>query len=316
MEGRQEIRTLTFADYELNRSSYQNTTLLRLDELVDWEAFRPKLSRCYTTDTGRRSYDPITMFKALIIQHIYSLSDRQLEDAICDRISFRRFLHLEVGADVPDFTTLCRFRNRLARKGLARKLLGELDRQLKLMGLRVKSGVMVDATLIESAARPPKKGAVSRDPDAAYTVKNSKPHFGYKAHIAVDVGTGLVRSVEVTPANVHDTNVFESLIPRGTRAVFADKAYADGGRKRRLRNAGVHCGILDKGYRNRPLSNRQRRRNRRNGRIRSGVERPFATLKRILRLGRAWYVGLDKVINQYIFAFMAINMRKLCISRP
>ena len=141
------------------------------------------------------------MFKAMLLAQWYQLSDPALEEALADRISFRRFCGFALDAVTPDETTLCRFRHALAAAGLGEALMAELDRQLGCRGFLVKEGTMIDATLIEARAARPQdnhindapltEGGEARiDPDAAFTKKNGKTVYGYKAHVAVDRGSG------------------------------------------------------------------------------------------------------------------------------
>src|SRR5215470_15535737 len=166
-----------------------NARLERLHELVRWYRFE-KLMKGLRDEAspGRPGYRPLVLFKALLLQALYGLSDVELEEAVVDRLSFRKFVGLSLEEEVPDSTTLCRFRNVLNQEGLLAKLFGELDRQLEQAGVILKRGTMLDATLIETgAASPPKDGAEPTDPDAAFAKRSGKPGFsyGYKAHLGV-----------------------------------------------------------------------------------------------------------------------------------
>ena len=156
------------------------------------------------------------LFRALLLQSLYGLSDRELEEALADRLSFRRFVGLSLEETVPDHTVLNRFRNRLVAEGLMQKLFDELDRQLEKAGVMLKRGTMLDATLIEAVSAPPRASEASRDPDARFARRQGKrgSTFGYKAHVGVDEGSGLIRSVITTPANVNDTVPADALDPR------------------------------------------------------------------------------------------------------
>ena len=153
----------------------------------------------------------MVLFKALLLQSLYGLSDRELEEALGDRLSFRRFVGLGLEEAVPDHTVLNRFRNLLIAEGLLEKLFAELDRQLEKAGVILKRGTMLDATLIEAARRPPGR---RRTAVAAIRMRASRgararaaSTYGYKAHVGVDEGSGLIRTVITTPANVNDTVV-------------------------------------------------------------------------------------------------------------
>jgi IS5 family transposase len=241
-----------------------------------------------------------------------------VEEAIVDRLSFRRFLGLGLHDSVPDETTICRFRGALAKKNLGERLLRELNRQLDGMGLLVKQGTLVDASLIEAQTRPPRKNErhPPKDPDADWTVKNNQPTYGYKLHVGVDEGSELIREVETTPASTHDSRVFEELISGDERAVYADKAYDDTAKRERLKRRGINDGILKKGRRNHPLTDWERTWNRYLSTIRSPVERIFGTLKRSYGFRRARYRGLHRNRNHAYLLAMAFNMRKMTRLQP
>jgi transposase len=163
---------------------------------------------------GRAAWPPVVLLKALILQSLYGLSDRELEEALCDRLSFRRFCGLSLEEGVPDHTVLCRFRNELAAAGLADRLFGELDRQLEKAGLMLKRGTMLDATLIATSSARPGDADTATDADARFARRQGKGGsvYGYKAHVGVDEGSGLIRAVITTPANVNDTTPADALI--------------------------------------------------------------------------------------------------------
>src|SRR5918911_3370349 len=173
--------------------------------------------------------DPLlTYVKLLLLQQWYGLSDEGLEAAVDDRLSFRRFAGIPLAESVPDHSSIWRFREELAERGLAERLLAEVDRQLDAKGLILRRGTLIDATILEAAVRPPggDAGEVSgRDPQAGWTKKNGRSRFGYKAHVAVDEGSGLVREAVMTPADVHDSVPADDLVQGDEEAVYADKAY-------------------------------------------------------------------------------------------
>jgi IS5 family transposase len=156
----------------------------------------------------------------------YGLSDPQCEELVTDRLSWRRFAGLGLQDAVPDETTLVRFRQRLREHGLHEKLLGLVNRQLQVKGLILKTCTLVDATLLQAARRAPAKGdPTGGDGDAGYTVKHGQPHYGYKAHVAVDETHTLIRQVTLTAANVHESKEFENVVRGDEGMVMADKAY-------------------------------------------------------------------------------------------
>jgi len=290
----------------------------RINTALNWKRFDKTLHQVFkTSKEGRPSYPPVVMFKVLLLQQWYGLSDPMAEEAISDRLSFRRFLGLGLHDTVPDETTICRFRGRLAEKCLTPKLLRELNRQLDGKGLLIKQGTLVDASLVEAHSKPPRKDDTApKDPDAAWTVKRGQPTYGYKLHVGVDEDSGLIRKAEMTPANVHDTKVFETLLSGDEKSVYADKAYDSTARRERLKKADVMAGILKKGRRNKPLTDWERTWNRYLSTIRSPVERVFGTLKRSYGFRRAAYVGLERTRNQGLLLCIAFNLRKMTMLQP
>ena len=286
----------------------------RLQGLVKWYRFEKLIGHLRDeAGPGRPGYPALTLFKALLLQSLYGLSDRELEEALDDRLSFRRFAGLSLEAPVPDHTVLNRFRNRLAAEGLLEKLFAELDHQLEKAGVILKRGTMLDATLIEAVSVPPSKTRPSKDPDAAFAKRQGKAGstFGYKAHVGVDEGTGIIRAVITTPANVNDTVPADGLIRGDERAVWADAAYHTHAREAALRARGVKPRLMRRPNRHHPkLPPRLERYNRLIARRRGAVETTFATLKNRMRLSQIRYVGLAKAQAQVLMAAIAFNLRR------
>ena len=313
MEGKPD-KNIGFAELELNQLPRSRSFVYKLEGLIDWKPFKRLLRRLYSSKMGRPSYPPLMMLKILLLQQWYSMSDPETEDALLNRIDFRRFVGLTLTATTPDYSTISRFRTRLMESGLQDKLLGLFEVQLAGHNLEIRRVSLIDATIVQSAAAP-KKGGNPADPDAKWIKKRNKAHFGYKVHATTDAGDGFIRRVEVTPANTHDSKLFETVIPKNSRAVFADKAYAKAERKRHLREQGIYCGILDKSSRNRSLGLRQNRRNRRKSAVRQAVERLFGTLKRCYGLVRMRYFSLERNRAHLKVVALAFNIRKLCYLR-
>jgi len=286
----------------------------RVSSLVDWAGFEKALAGLREEGPGRPGYRPLLLFKALLLQAWYGLSDSELEFRLGDSLAFGRFVGLSLEDEVPDHTTLCRFRNRLVAARLLEKLFSELDRQLENARLIVKQGTMLDATLIEAAtARPPRgKEALAVDPDAAFVKHQGKPGstYGYKAHVGVDQGSGLVRSVITTPANINDTTPADGLIRGDERAVYADKAYDTHARRARLKSQGMKVRLMRRPSQYHALTPRQQRLNDLIARRRAAVETTFATWKRRMGLTRVRYIGLVKVTGQILLTAMAFNLRR------
>lgn len=296
----------------------RNAALERVDGLVDWGRMEAALSGLREEGPGRPGYRPLVLFKALLLQAWYGLSDADLEYRLGDSLSFSRFVGLSLEDEVPDATTLCRFRNRLIQAKRLERLFGELDGQLEATGLVLKSGTLLDATLIETgAARPPREaGQAARDPDAGFAKRSGKPGstYGYKAHVGVDQGSGLIRSVVTTAANVNDTTPADALIRGDERAVLADAAYHTHAREAALKQRGVKARLMRRPNKHHPkLKPRLALLNRLIARRRAAVETTFATFKRRMGLTAIRYLGLAKASAQITLTAMAFNLRKWAI---
>ena len=300
-----------FASPKLGR----NAQLSRIAAEVKWYRFEKLLKKLEPEAAGRPPYDPLVMFKALLLAQLYNLSDAALEFALNDRVSFRRFLGLALESDAPDHTTLCRFRNRLVEAGLAERLFAEFDRQIEARGFVLKHGTMIDASVIEAAGRPPRGNdfADAADPAARFVRIEGKAGstYGYKAHVGVDQGTRLIRAARLTAANVNDTVVADGLVRGDERAVYADKAYAKRARRAWLKSAGIKPRIMHKRWGGGPpLTHWQKLHNRLIAPIRASVETVFAVLKRRLGYRTVRYFGLVKNQAHLLLLALAYNMRR------
>lgn len=306
---------LGFADGWVSAKVGRNASLERLSSEVKWYRFEKLLGRLGNDGPGRPPFERLLMLKALLLQQCYGLSDADLEEAINDRVSFRKFLGLSLEAPSPDHTTLCRFRNRLVEAGLSEKLFAEFERQLEQRGLILKRGTMIDASLVETPFRPgsPDGDREAVDGDAAVTARKGKPgmHYGYKVHAGVDQESRLIRRLELTPANINDTVPADGLVCGDERAVYADKAYAKRARRQWLRSRGIKPRIMHKSWGGGPpLTHWQKRHNRLISPIRAQVEGVFATLKRWMGMTHVRYRGLAKNRNHLFLLALAYNMNR------
>lgn len=304
----------SFMEALLPKGSGANAALDRLGGLVKWYRFEKLLAHVRDEGgPGRPGYPVPLLFRALLLQSLYGLSDRELEEALADRLSFKRFAGLSLEDSAPDHTVLNRFRNLLIEQGLLEKLFGELDRQLENAGLILKRGTMLDATLIQAVSAPPKQHRPSNDPDAKFAKRQGKSGstFGYKAHMGVDEGSGLIRAVLTTPANVNDTTPADDLIRGDEAVVWADAAYDTHARRARLKAEGKKPRIARRPNKHHPeLPARLKRYNRLIARRRAAVETTFATIKCRMRLTCIRYVGLIKARAQVLLTAIAFNMRR------
>jgi IS5 family transposase len=289
-----------FFDFEnrLQQIDKNGDPLAKIDEAVDWGIFLPALKKARDknrqSNVGPKGYDPILLFKILIIQSLYNLSDDATEFQILDRHSFGRFLGLHLGSKVPDATTIWRFRQDLVAAGVIEELFNSFDAHLRNHGFMALKGQIVDASIVnvpkqrnsrEENSRI-KQGEVPedwpenkrrrKDVDARWTKKNGKTFFGYKNHVSVDVKYKLIRNYAVTDASLHDSNVFEEILSDNTsKDIWADSAYRSKERLKGLKGDGFREHIQRKGCRQRKLTESEQRVNRTRSRVRSRVEHVF-----------------------------------------
>jgi IS5 family transposase len=310
---------LGFLEGFLQPNAGASPTLDKIAGLVKWYRFEKLLSKVRPGETGRPPYDALAMFKALLLQQWYGLSDPGLEEALWDRLSFRRFCGFVLDQPIPDATTILRFRQALIAAGLQDKLLTELNRQLEQNGLVLRQGTMVDATLVAAQAAPPSsdagKGAKSEvDADADWTMQGKKAHFGYKAHIAVDQGSKLIRRAILTPAKVYESVVADELIMGDERAFYADRAYEKRERRAKLKAMGIKDRIMHRSHKHQAaLPHWQQRRNKLIAPIRAAVESVFATFKRYYGYRRVRYFSLAANALQLELMCIAVNLRRVLV---
>lgn len=289
--------------------------LSRISALIDWGPFEATLSQIHSSRRGEPSYPPLVMFKALLLQRWYQLSDPGLEEALYDRLSFRRFAGLALADDTPDHSTIFRFREQLVRRCLMEPLLAELHRQLEAAGAVLKQGTLIDATLIQSAARRPRmaEGKTSPvDPDARFGTNNERRRytFGYKLHVAVDAGSGLIRAQVTTPANVQEVALAQRLVQGDELMVYADRGYDAEWLHDHLAARGIADGIMRRARSNRALDAQAIARNHALSLRRRTVEKLFGTLKRSYRLARLPHFNLARNKTTLALACFAFNLRR------
>lgn len=311
--GEKRIGEGGFAEAFVAPGVGSNRRLERIEGLFDWARFE-RLLKPLRSDLGRKGYPALALFKGLLLQQWYGLSDPGLEEALLDRLSFRRFCGFSLDDATPDETTFVRFRAALAERGLAEPLFGEVNRQLEGLGLVVKAGTLIDASLVEaSVSRPPgTAGETSAlDPDANWTRRGRSGYFGYKAHLAIDQGSDLIRGAMLTPAKTAESEVADGLIQGDERAVYADKAYEHKHRRRRLKAAGIKDRIMHRSHKNQPaLPHWQQLRNKLIAPIRANVERLFGLIKRSYGYRRVRYRGIERNQSHLFILCIAINLRR------
>ena len=248
------------------------------------------------------------MLRIHCLQQWYNLSDPGVEDAIKDRLSFQRFLSLDPFSDtVPDETTILNFRHLLEENDLQKAIFTAVNEHLEDQGLLMKRGTLVDATIIAAPSSTKNKDR-KRDPDMSSTKKGNQYYFGMKAHIGVDSESALVHSLTGTEAKRHDSTQREELLHGEEQVVGGDKGYADDQYKKECRSNGVVYGICDKGKRNHPLSNSQKKRNHKLSSWRAKVEHPFQVIKCQWGFRKVRYRGLKKNTSQLFMLFGLYNV--------
>lgn len=285
----------------LEKLSRKVDPLERLSAHIDFEYFRKPLEKCLSKERdmskgGRPSYDVVLMFKILILQRYYNVSDDGIEYAILDRLSFMRFLGLGINDEVPDAKTIWLFRDTLRKTGLIEELFKYLDKQLDKDGIIVHKGKLVDASIVEvpiqrntrEENQELKEGNTpeewkenktrQKDTDAQWTRKNFQNFFGYKNHIKADTKTKLITGYIVTSANVADNAVVEDLLDKkedGGQKLHGDSAYHSRELSEIYRKKTMICETNEKGYRHKKITERQKKRNKNKSRIRARVEHIF-----------------------------------------
>ena len=314
--GQRRIGQLGFMDAALaERGAGRDEVLGEISRLLDWQPFERLLSVIPTAAKGEPSYPALMMFKVLLLQRWHGLSDPAMDAALFDRISFLRFAGLSLEDRTPDHSTIWRFRERLSQGGLIEQLFDELTRQLEQHGLIIKQGTLIDASMVTSAARRPRKedGPVSEvDPDARFGADNDRRRFtfGYKAHVAADQGTNLIRKGMLTSANIQDVSVATAVMPSEAGTVYADRAYHSKAVLAHLEAQGFGDGVMRRGQRGKPLAPEEVARNHRLVPLRSPVEAIFGTLKRTYGFTRMRYFSGARNLVAFLLACIAYNLKR------
>jgi IS5 family transposase len=288
----------------------RNVRLERIHGLVTWYRLEQILEKLRSAKTGRPAYPPLVLLKVLLLQSWHTLSDIGIEEALLDRISFRRFCGFGLDDTTPDATTI---RCDLAEAGLAEKVFREIAGQLDKQGLVLKQGTLIEATLVEADARRPpmSEGEVSgRDPDAGFTRRGQRSFFGFKAHIAVDQGSDLIRDCVLTGADIGDSLACDGLVQGDEAIVYADKAYDMQARREALAEAGIRSGLMHRRHPRRRSPPWQKWMNVALTPIRCQVERLFGLMKRSYGYRRVRYLGLNRNRSHLYLICAAINLRR------
>ncbi|GIW57021.1 MAG: IS5 family transposase [Nitrospiraceae bacterium] len=305
-------RQRDFAEALLPEEVGRDEVLERVDALIDRGALEAVCKDIYAAPVGRPSYPLRLLIKAMLVQAWWDLSDPKAEQLLRNDLRFRRFLGVGLTGKTPDRNTLWRFRDELAKRGLAEALLGEVDRQLRARDLVMRRGSIVDATLVRSAASSKNRRRdgtpVDRDADWAARRK-SDPTLGYKLHAAVDEDTGIVRRIALTPASRHERTVAEAVVPGDVGRVWADAAYDARDLRDGLGARGITA-VIAHNPRRRGLRPWQRAANFVVKTVRPRIEPVFGSLKRSFGLARARCFSLARNLVDTTFRVLAFDLRR------
>ena len=312
-------KQLGFSEAFVDARLGANKKLEEIDRLIDWSALEALANRVRPGGIGRPPYEALSMLKALYLQRLYDLSDPQLEEALLDRLSFRLFCRFTLEDRTPDETTILRFRHDAAEAGVLEACFAVITRQLDGQGLVLRQGTMMDASIIRAQRRAAPlsegRGAINpQEPDAGWTARGGKAVLGYKAHLGVDQGSGLVRRVVVTSARVYESEVADELICGDERAVYGDRAYPLKERRARLKALGIKDRIMHRADKHHPkITGWRARWNDLVAMRRAPVEAVFSAMKRLYGLARARSPCLRYVAAD-VFVFASVyNLRRAAI---
>jgi len=314
---------LSFVDASLAliENEWKSHWLNKLLGIVDWKPFERQFNTLYSKDTGRPAWDPVVLFRCLLLAEWNTLSDRKLREALQFRIDFRKFAGIPLDQEVPDDTTFVMFRNRI--QPIWYRLHEELSRQLQRAGFEIHKAVALDATLVEAHSKPKSQSGGGGDPDASwrgFPVKKKLEEegnevlsrrmalYGYKVNLAASVGQGFVSRFSICKASEHESHHFQELLSKRTEAVYADKGYV--GHRDRLQEQGIRDGIQAKATRGHPLSFADTLRNQRITRKRRIVEGVFGSWKRWCGWRKTRFIGLARNELAVCLTALAWNLKK------
>lgn len=290
-----------------------------LNTLINWSRVEIHFAEIHAKPKGEKAWPPLLLFKALLLQSWYKLSDPQLEKQLARDLLFRRFVELDLSESVPDHSTIWRFRQKLQETGLMAPLLKEVNRQLSDQGLYIQSGEVsiVDASVIEAKQSRPNKrkdGSSTQDQEAGWNVKagsdgKRKSTYGFKAHLNVEED-GLIKATDYSSGSSHDSNHFTDLLSGEESAVYADSAYQSEKHSNWLAERGIDNRLTKRAYRNRPLSEQDKQFNRSHSGVRSTVERVFGVLKQHYGMAKARYLGIDRNRTRFELMCVAHNIKR------
>ena len=301
------LATLGFDKY--TKTTRRAAFLAEMQRVVPWSELCALIEPVYPKPgNGRPPVGLERMLRIYFLQHWFNLSDPAVEEALYDSSAMRAFVGIDLGREpVPDETTVCKFRHLLESHELGRGLFEQVARHLQARGLKVASGTIVDATII-NAPSSTKNQSGERDPEMKQTKKGNQWYFGMKAHIGVDSKTKLIHSVVATPANVHDSQALAHLLHGAETRVWGDSAYV--GQTEVIRRVAPHARDFTqaKASRHRALSAVERAKNRNKSKVRAKGEHPFLVIKRLFGFVKVCYRGIAKNANRLFVTCALANL--------
>jgi len=303
---------ISFGMYEDKNRRLKKTMLEEVDKVLDFPKIEKLLMEMYRGNTGRPPIPPLILFKCLLLESWYGLSDVEVVQEIHDRRSFERFVGEGVREYHVDDNTLVKFRERLREAGLIDRVWGAVQQGLDRKGLLVKKGAIVDSTLVEGACKPESKDQDGKpvDEDVHYTSRQGKAVDGMKVHVGQDEKSGLIRKMELSHIEEHDHEHFKNMIPRGVEKAFADKAYRSKKHDEYLKERGIQNCVLNRVWRGQELTQREVKQNKVWGRVRCRIEATMNTLKRWCSMGRMRYYGMARNKIWVLICGIAFNGKR------
>ena len=327
------MRGLFDYEYQLQEINKHQPPLQKLDKVIDWEIFRAPIEEALYVEPkapgGRPPFDKLMMFKIIILQRYYNLSDEQTEFQIKDRLSFMQFLGLQIGDTIPDQKTIWHFKEQLKKRKLSKQLFELFTAQLIDNGVIAREGSIIDASFVNVPRQRNtkdenqiiKEGDIpqnfqdnpaklaQKDTDARWMTKNAERHFGYKNHINADAATKLITKFTTSSASLHDSQKIEELINRDDKRLYADSAYRSEKIESYLWLKNCKSFVHEKAYRSRPLTYAQERANSIKSKLRVRVEHVFGQMTNSMNKGLDLKtIGKERIESKIGFLNLTYNL--------
>jgi len=323
-------------DFRLKKLAEKGDPLAKLDKVMNWELFRPMLEDVCKAEGkdpvqgGRPHYDYVMMFKILVLQQYHSLSDERTEFEINDKLTFMRFLGLGLEDVVPDSNTIWAFREELTKSKAIKKLFELFNRELDNKGIIARKGSIVDASFVEIPRQRNtrdenaaiKRGEIPedwkenqakmshKDTDARWVKKNGEKYYGYKNHVKVDRKSRVITRYAVTSANVHDSQAIPDLLGKGDsgHTLYGDGAYTGKPLRKTFKKWAVIPRICEKGRRGQPLTEEQKKKNRKKSQTRVLIEHVFGYMENSMRGMGSRVIGIIRTTTMVGLKNLVYNM--------